>query len=243
MNGLGITCLAFAASVLLMPRASPAAEPEKAAPLTVDRLLDNMETVRKTLKTFKADVVKLREPVLESPDKFVGNIQFKSPRLLRLQLKNTDTGAETIYIVGKEFAWIYRPQQKQAERGRLADIASMKKAGNPLEYGLARDLHGLREGYQLKLLPAERIGETEAVPLEMTPEGGTTYAKGRLIFWIDLKTWLPVQVREYKSNDELVETHTFTNIRVNEAVPDSAFEFTPPKDVEVNLFDVEKSRP
>ena len=104
-------------------------------------------------------------------------------------------------------------------------------------------MHGLREGYTLKLLPEEKIGETETVPLEMTPEGGTTYAKGRLIFWIDLKTWLPVQVREYKSNDEVVETHTFTNIRVNEDVPDSTFEFEPPEDVDVILHDAEKARP
>lgn len=244
------TC-ALAGLFLAASRPAQAAPPETVAPaeaptaattavtqpaeaaLIVDQLLDNMEAVRKKIKTFKADVAKLRQATGLDDSHFTGTIQFKSPRLLKLDLKNTDTGAETTSYVGKKFGWIYRVQEKQAERVQLADIEKKDKAGNPLEYGLARDMHGLREGYTLKLLPMEKVGDTMAVPLEMTPEGGTTYARGRLIFWIDTRTWLPVQVREYKSKDELVETHTLTKITLNESVRDSTFEFEPTKDVDV----------
>jgi outer membrane lipoprotein-sorting protein len=240
----------------------PAAPPEAAAPaeapaaattaaaqtaepaLTVDQVLDNMEAIRKNIKTFKADAAKLRQATGLDDAHFTGTIQFKAPRLLKLDLKDTDTGAETISYVGKRFGWIYRLREKQAERVQLADMDKEEKAGNPLEYGLARDMHGLREGYTLKLLPAEKVADTMTVPLEMTPEGGETYSRGRLIFWIDTKTWLPVQVREYKSKGEVVETNTFTHIVLNEAIRDSVFEFEPPKDVDVLIQEEpEKARP
>ena len=146
---------------------APTAAPSPAeAALTVDQVLDNMEAVRKKIKTFKADVVKLRQATGLDDSHFTGTIQFKSPRLLKLDLKNTETGAETISYVGQKFGWVYRPQEKrpQAERIRLADIDKDKKAGNPLEYGLARDMHGLRDGYTLKLLPMEKVGDAADRP-------------------------------------------------------------------------------
>jgi outer membrane lipoprotein-sorting protein len=240
---------ALAGCVFALPHSAQAAQPETVAPrpeaaLTVDQLLDNMEAVRKKIKTFKADVVKLREATGLDDSHFTGTIQFKSPRLLKLDLKNIENGAETISYVGQKFGWVYRPREKQAERIRLADIDKNEKAGNPLEYGLARDMHGLREGYTLTLMPKEKIGDAETVALAMTPEGGTTYTRGRLIFWIDTGSWLPVQVREYKSNGEVVETHTFTHIAVNDTIRDSTFEFDPPKDVDVLIHDEpEKARP
>jgi outer membrane lipoprotein-sorting protein len=249
---------ALAGCVFVAPHPAQAAPPEAGSPvaaqppaeaaLTVDQALDNMEAVRKKIKTFKADVVKLRQATGLDDSHFTGAIQFKAPRLLKLDLKNTETGAETISYVGKKFVWVYRPLDKpvpQAERIRLADIDKDKKAGNPLEYGLARDMHGLREGYTLKLLPMEKIGDSVTVPLEMTPEGGTTYGHGRLIFWIDTRTWLPVQVREYKSQDEVVETHTFSHITLNDSIRDSIFEFEPPEGVDVLIHDEapEKARP
>jgi outer membrane lipoprotein-sorting protein len=250
---------ALAGCVFVAPHSAQAAPAEAGPPrsdlrsgteaaLTVDQALDNMEAVRKKITTFKADVVKLRQATGLDDSHFTGTIQFKSPRLLKLDLKNAENGAETISYVGKKFGWIYRPLDKpapQAERVQLADIDKEQKAGNPLEYGLARDMHGLRDGYTLKLLPLEKVGDAEAVPLEMTPEGGTTYTNGRLIFWIDTRTWLPVQVRQYKSDDEVVETHTFSHIVLNDSIRDSTFEFEPPKDVEVLIHDEapEKARP
>jgi outer membrane lipoprotein-sorting protein len=248
---------ALAGCVFAVPHSAQASPPETAAPtvaptaapppaaFTVDQLLDNMEAVRKKIKTFKADVVKLRQATGLDDSHFTGTIQFKAPRLLKLDLKNSETGAETISCVGKKFGWIYRPWEKQAERVQLADIDKEQKAGNPLEYGLARDMHGLRDGYTLKLLPMEKVGDAATVPLEMTPEGGTTYTNGRLIFWIDTRTWLPVQVREYKSQDEVVETHTFSKIAINDSIRDSTFEFDPPEGVDVLIHDEapEKARP
>jgi len=239
------------AALSSVERAAPAPAPQAAGPSapessgrtgaeTVDQVLDNMEAARKTLKTFKAEAAKVRRvEALDETEKFTGNIQFKTPRLLRLQLRNVEGGEETIYIVGKTYGWIYRPQKKQAERAKLAGLEEGGKSGNPLEYGLAQDIHNLRKGYTLKLLPPEKIGDADTIPLELTPEGGTSYAAGKLVFWIDRKTWLPVQVREFKSNDEIIETHTFSKIEVNTPVSDGVFEFKPPKGVDEIITDAQ----
>ena len=213
------------------PAATQAEEPT--APLTLDQVLDKMEVARKKLETFKAQAVKLREiEVLEQTEKFVGNIQFKMPRLLRLELKSASEGDETIIFVGKTYAWKYRPQKKQAERATLKEFEEKAEDTNPLEYGLAKDIHDLRKAYTLALLPPEKICDAETLPIELNPTGRSDYTTGRLIFWIDKKLWLPVQVREFKSNGEIVETHTFSEVRLNERIRDKEFEFKPPKDVE-----------
>lgn len=219
------------------PEVAPAPEP---AGLTVDGLLDRMESVRKSIRTFQADAEKIRTvELLDENERSVGRIQFKAPRLLRLDLTNVANDQESIIIVGPEFGWIYRPYKKQAERGRLAEGTTEAEKGNPLQYGLAKDMHGLREGYELSLLPEEEVGGRRAVPLQLMPEGGTTYTRGRIIFWIDLESWLPVKIREYKSNDEIVETYTFSNIELNKRISDSTFEFKPPRDVDVILLDAQ----
>ena len=224
---------------MAQPEAAPAVEPAmEPAALTVEGLLDHMEAVRKTVETFQADVVKTSViELLDQTERFEGTLKFKAPRLLRLELKNVANGQETIYIVGPEYGWIYRVYRKQAERGRLSEETTEAEKGNPLEYGLTKDMHGLEQGYDLSLLPEEEINGRRAVPLQLTPQGGTTYTSGQIIFWIDLESWLPVQVREYKSNNEIVETHTFSKIILNKRVSDSNFEFKPPRDVDVILHD------
>jgi len=231
-----LCALALGCAAVAQP-AAPAEPPGEA--LTVAGLLDHMEAARKELKTFKADVAKTRfVAALDETEEGAGRIEFKTPRLLRLSLTNARTKKETVIFVGKEYAWLYRVQDKQAERTKLADIgeADKKKSANPLEYGLARDIHGLLDAYGIKLLPAEKIGEAETTPMELTPKQGT-YAEGKVIFWVSTANWLPVQVREYKSDDEIVETHTFTNTRTNISLSDKLFEFAPPKDVDVILHD------
>ena len=218
--------------------AQPAPAPEEA--LTVDQLLDNMEKVRLTLKSFRADVEKLRVvEALGDEEKFKGLLQFRMPRLLRLELKNVDNGKETIYIVGQKYGWIYRPQTNQAEQAELRDMREEKKSANPLEYGLARDIRELKGAYALKLLPEEKVGGVRVIPLEMTPLPDNTRA-GRMLFWVDPATWLSAQIREFKSNNEIIETHSFSNMKTNVSVPDKAFEL--PKGVDILMHDPEPAK-
>ena len=146
-------------------------------------------------------------------------------------------------FVGETYAWEYQPQKKTATGVTLKKVErtndkNKKKMGsaNPLEYGLARDIHELKQAYSLKLLPVEKINNVRTIPLELIPIGGQDYGAGTLIFWVDDKTWLPLQMCEFKSNGEIVETHTFSEIKLNGRISDKVFKFKPPDDVEVHIL-------
>jgi len=212
---------------------------EETSALTLDKLLANMEAARKKLadsryKTFRAKVAKVHYvEVIDDTETYTGMLEFKIPRLLRLSLKREGTDDETVAVVGKKYGWLYYPRRKQAERVTLPPVEEQKKSANPLEYGLARSIYGLRDAYLLQMQAAEKAGEVEAIPLVLTPRGGETYDAGKIIFWIDPKTWLPVQVRQYLSNNEIVDTYTFTEVEINVKIKDSVFEFDPPRGVDV----------
>ena len=225
--------------------------------LTVDIVLDRMEAARKKLKTFRATLTKLTTvAVIDLTEKSEGTMHFKMPRLFRMALKDVpDKKAkkpkkeprQIIYIVGKVYGWIYRPKcgdkPGQAERARLRRMTDSSKSANPLEYGLAKDMHELRKAYRMKLLPEAKIGKADTVPLELTPIKARKLDVGKMIFWIDKKGWMPAQIRLYKSNNETIETYTFLKMEVNVKISDKLFEFEPPDDVEVMIHDAAEEPP
>ncbi len=217
--------------------APPEAPPDKPKPdpvpmpqVTLDDLLEKMEEARKQLmesehKTFAAEVVKTRRiVVLDETEEFVGTLRFKFPRLLRLELAAGEGEKSTVYIVGEKYGWSYDVEANQAVKGQLREMGKKAETANPLEYGLASSLLNLEKSYNRQLRAPEKVGEYDTVPLELIPKGGPTYELSRIVFWIDRATWLPVQIREYKSNDEIVETHTFSNIRIDTEIDDDVFE-------------------
>jgi len=225
------------------PAPSPVAKAVKPAGLTLDTLLANMEAARRKLaesehKTFRAKVTKTHYvDFIEDTETYTGKLEFKMPRLLRLSLKREGTDDETVAIVGEKYGWLYHPEREYAERVTLPPVEEQKKSANPLEYGLARSIYGLRDAYLLQMQAPEKAADVEAIPLVLTPRGGETYDEGRMIFWIDPKTWLPVQVRQYLSNNEIVDTYTLTNVEIDVKIKNSVFDFDPPRGVDVHDLD------
>lgn len=209
------------------------------APLTVDEVLNQMEEMRKGLTTFTAEVVKTvyTEP-LDDTETLRGNIQFKLPRLLRMRLvrkaEKRLTRKEIVYIVGKKLAFVWRVHDQQAEGVNLKDMKTKIQNSNPLEYGLAGDVRAWRKTYNLKLLPAEKIGAGETAVLQMRPKGlPADETEGIITLWLSKDSWLPVQVREVKNDGDIIETHTFSNIQRDVKIPDKIFVFEPDDEVDV----------
>ena len=209
------------------------------APLTVDEVLNQMEEMRKGLKTFTADVVKTvyTEP-LDDTETFRGKIQFKLPRLLRMRLvrkaEKRLKRKEYVYIVGKKLAFVWRVHDQQAEGANLKNMNHKIKNSNPLEYGLSEDVRAWRKTYNLKLLPAEKIGDEETAVLQMRPKGlPADETEGITTLWLSKKSWLPVQIREVKNDGDIIETHTFANLKRDLKIKDKVFEFKPDDEVDV----------
>jgi len=217
------------------PAPGPARPAQPTPEPTLDEVLGNIEAVRKTFRSCTARVTKERTVVpLEDTELFDGTIRFKPPRMLRMELRSRDTGEVTIYIVGREYAWIYRPADKQAEGLPLRDIGDEARRGNPLEYGLASSVEDLKKSYDLALLPPERVGENDTVVLRMRPKGAPADVQdGTITLWLSKKTWLPLRIREIKNDGDVIETHTFSEMSTRVDIPDAVFDFQPGKDVDV----------
>lgn len=214
--------------------------PESPA-LSVAQVLDRMETARRKLKSFRAKVSKRRHVVpLDDVEEFEGEIRFKMPRLLYMELRSKETGKVTAYIVGRKYGWIYRRSDKQAEGVPLKDLKARGQGGHPLEYGLADEVHKLRKNYALKLLGREKIADADTTVLEMTPKGNAADNEdGKVVLWLDQRTWMIRRVKEIKNDGDIVETHTLHEMETNVDLEDEVFEFKPGKDVDVLIHPAE----
>ena len=206
-------------------------------------ILQNVEEARKEVQRLAADIVQDREvEALEITEKFTGAMKFEMPRLLRLELVNAqDTNDRRVYIVGRRYAYIYRPKEKRVERFLLANIDRKgEKSDNPFEYGLAVDIRELRAKYAFHQEKDAKIGDRNAAVLILTPRktaaAATDYA--RLELWIDRALWLPCRIVQHKSDGEVVETFTLSNVRINPKwggiiFKEKPFEFKPPRGVDL----------
>jgi len=205
-------------------------------------ILQNVEEARKKVRRLAADIVQDRDvEALEITEKFTGGMKFAMPRLLRLELVNArDKNDKRVYVVGKKYAYIYRPKEERVERFLLANIDRKgEKSDNPFEYGLALDIRELRAKYAFHQEKDAKIGDRSAAVLILTPRKeipeATNYA--RLELWIDRALWLPCRIVQHKSDGEIVETFTLSNIRINPKwggiiFKEKPFEFKVPRGIE-----------
>jgi len=212
----------------------------------VKALLDRVEAARKKVRTLTADVTFNRfARVLEINETFEGDLEFRAPRLLRMELAEEDGRKKRLYVIGRKYAWIYYPHKKIAERYLLSriekgDRIEMQRAPNPFEYGLVRGLHTLRKAFDMRIAGTEKIDGRPATLIELTAKPRPPKPKKRrakLMFWIDDESGLPVRIREFKSRGQYVETYTLTDVRVNPTriLPrfSDPFEFDPPRGTHV----------
>jgi len=212
-------------------------------PPELDAILQNVEEARKKVQRLAADIVQDRKvEALEITEKFTGAMKFEMPRLLRLELVNAqDKNDKRVYVVGRKYAYIYRPKAKRVERFLLANINRKgEKSDNPFEYGLAVDIRELRAKYTFHQEKDAKIGDRNAAVLVLTPRkeipAATNYAK--LELWIDKALWLPCRIVQHKSDGEIIETFTLSNIRINPKwggiiFKEKPFEFKRPRGVDL----------
>jgi len=214
---------------------APASTQSQAQVPSLDCVLEKLESVRKDFVSCTARVTKERTVVpLQDTEVFDGTLQFKSPRMVRMELRSRETGEQTVYIVGKEYAWTYRPADKQAEGIPLRSLGERAKRGNPIEYGLASSVDDLRKSYDLEIVGSEHVADRDTVILSMRPKGSPRDVQdGTVTLWLCTTTWLPVRIREVKNDGDVIETYTFFDVATGGTIPDAAFEFVPGKDVDV----------
>jgi outer membrane lipoprotein-sorting protein len=198
-------------------------DPDKPDP-KLERVLDRMNAARKKLETLESKLVKTRLAPLISDvaDTHTGELKFKSPRLLFMELKGprhikpADQRTSRTIVTGR-FAYVWRVEDNEAERFKLPDMKDKEVSErNPFEYGLAADVRGLKRDYYLRLLGEERLDgrKTHKIRARPRPRLKDSVYK-ELVFWVDDKLMIPVQFRQVKSDGQIVDTYRLKDVKVN----------------------------
>ncbi len=180
-----------------------------------DRALERLETLR---AEFDQQVY---NPVLERTTTGHGTLTYRSPDLFRIAY--SDPRGDVVVNDG-ERVWIYLPSSQPGQV--IRQPAAGSEVRNPLTY-----LRDLREDYVAVSGGAQTISGRSTDRLVLTP------ARVRAPFmllevWVDRETGFPRQVRT-RTDEGVATTYTFVRLEPNARLSAEAFEFEPPRGVEI----------
>lgn len=154
-----------------------------------------------------------------------GKLAFKKPGFINIETSVTDdseTGDTSRIIVTDDLVWIYTPEEKIAykySKGMLRDVS-------PSLLVLTGQAN-LLENFSIE------GQETEGALTKLTlyPNEPTTQMV-KVAIWVETTTGIlrRVQITDFYEN---INDISFVELRLNEALKDSLFQFTPPKGVSV----------
>jgi len=227
LNKIILLCLFLFAAVLLAGRCVYSKESETWKEL--DEVLSEVEKADKKFKTIKADIVFTRSiPLLDSTEKYNGEMRYKKPK--RLFLKFFPPRNE-INIMDGEHLWVYHPEQKQAEKYKLKNNYAHQNL-HFFDWGYGQSVAAAKKNFKITLSDTKETEGKRFYILDLQPKGNDSqYSNVRL--WIEEDFWLPGKVELYESGGEVVNIIEMKNIVLNKRIPDKLFEFDVPWGVEV----------
>jgi len=197
---------------------------------TLDQVLAKMDEVGKVFRSMQAAIERTKVTVIVN-DKSVdsGNVYFtrrgKDPRIM-LQI-NRPEQQRMLIDMGK--ALLYFPKLKQVQEYFLG------KNRDKVEFmliGFGQSKEDIKRAYNSAILGEEVIDGQKTSILELKPrdpKASALFASIRL--WMDQQRWIPVQIRTAEAGGDYMVLK-FANIKMNQKIPDSAFDLKLPKDVQ-----------
>jgi outer membrane lipoprotein carrier protein len=242
LRALALICLAVPSAV----RGAEEKAPDPEAPgLTLavrsEALLDRIRYEQKRLRSLEADFVQFRvSEFLAAPEESKGSFAYSAPDLVRWDYLSPkpvsmviredemltwyrDLGKAEKVKVGRASSQVFRYLNASGSLDTLMKYFAVTFAFPPAgEAGSA----GAAEPYRLDLAPRfARIRKRLAA----------------MSLWIDRKLFLPVRVRYVEANGDTTE-YRFDHLKRNGEVPLSRFDLALPKEVEIQVVDLDRGR-
>lgn len=180
-----------------------------------ERALDRLETLR---ADFDQQVY---NPVLERTTTGRGTLTYRSPELFRIAYSEP---AGDVVVNDGERVWIYLPSSQPGQV--IRQPAARSEMRNPLTY-----LRDLRNDYVAVSGGTQTIIGRATDRLVLTPDGDRAPFM-LLEVWVDRETGLLRQVRT-RTEEGVATTYTFLRLQPNAHLPAEAFEFEPPRGIEI----------
>lgn len=199
--------------------------PARAQNPDADHVLGRAIAAFQRVNTLRANFTQsVRDPMLGSDDTARGELLQQRPN--KFAMRFTDPRGDLLLIDGTNL-WVYLPSSAPNQVVRSA--VSSRPGQSP---DVMREfLETPQDRFTIAYVRSESIGGRPADALSFTPRQANS-AYRRVVLWIDRQDDLPHQI-EISEASGAVRRITLDRLRVNTALPASAFTFTPPAGVRV----------
>ena len=216
---------ALLAGALALAVGQPAGARKGKVPADLPEVLSQMNEAAKRLKTVSANLEYTKVTVLVN-DKSTetGQILYrksKNPEI-RIDIQKPD---RKVILFKKNKAEIYLPKINQIQEYDLEQKSGLVQQF--LLLGFGQETGELKKSYRVKYLKEEDLeGDTTAL-LELLPRKENIATQlVKIQIWISEESWLPVQQEFFESDGDYFIAH-YTGVKVNRALPGSAFDLKP----------------
>jgi outer membrane lipoprotein carrier protein len=202
------------------------------APLTLNVIAARFGELDAKMNTLKADFTQFaRMEGSDTVQEVAGDVLFKKPDLLRLTHRLPEK--QTVVSDGT-WLWVYRPSTNQVIQKRLDDWRKSEPlAKGLLDFGRSAELLK-RYDAALSTVSAPAPDGYRTFVLTLKPKSSER-ASGNADFTLTLKA----STRDFFPYEASLNVgrasirSTFSNVRLNPALPDDSFHFTPPAGADV----------
>lgn len=204
---------------------APAASAQSKTKSTFQTVIDNIAAQQKKLNTIEADFRQEKQlALLAKPEISTGTFAFTKPNNV---IWNYATPKPVVMLISGGMLTTYYPQLKKAERMEVRRFEDRIFKYMGAASGAIADLE---KYFNIRFVEAKGAG---SYTLELTPKTKMVARRVKKItIWIDRQTYLTNKF-EYVEADGDLTRYTFTNVRVNRALPASRFTLNLPPGVKV----------
>lgn len=206
---------------------------EIAYAINTEEILRNFKKRYVAVKNFNAD---FEQTTLIAGRKSVavGKVNFQKPNLLRQEYFDSSKPENTVQLIvsdGKTL-WSYTPLVNQVTKQLIAQ----GKKDLELLPGFGASMENVGKNYTLKLIKDDLAEKNGIHVLELIPKDATSDAASlfdELQVWIRDEDSAPVQFMYKNRRNELTFIMSFKNVRINDKLVASTFQFEAPKGAQV----------
>ena len=214
------------------------AQQQASSEMTIDKIIDEMQKVYDGMKSISAKLkVETHQLIFDEKSEREGRIFLKKPYEFRWDIEKP---YEKRFYLNKERAIEYFPDKKLAKIYNLSH--SEEKIGEmgskTVALAILESPKKLKEYYTITLkgTSTDEKEKKEYYELELVPKDDSVESDyERMIFSVNKKSWLPEKMQAFEGEDA-IHYITFYDIKLNEDIKDSVFEFKKTKDMIIDEY-------
>ncbi len=194
----------------------------------VTDILKRMEAHQKSLQSLQADVEMAKTNTqLNITDKQKGEVFYLPSKGRDAYIRINWTNPDEILAVANGKYLLYRPQLKQAIKGKVTGSKNAQASGALAFMSMSRD--ELKANYDIRYIGKASVDGTDVWHLGLDPKAKQSYKNAEL--WVD-GNGMPVQAKVVESNSDIT-TIRMSDIKKNVKISGSIFSYKPPSGTKI----------